>query len=145
MDQLLSLGYKKIDLKLIEELLGRVNFSIVNKFILYLSEGETKESIELINKIQEQGANILEFAKSVLTNLRKIAILKISPETENIFLDELTPEYLEELKLLSNKLKWERLKFLLDEFIRIKEVIKHSPIPTLPLEIIALKQKRSDN
>ncbi len=146
LDQLLSLGCKEIDLKLLEEVLGRVNFSIILKFISYLLEGEAKKSIELIIKVQEQGANILEFSRSVLTNLRKIAIIKLSSETESLFLDELTPENLKELKLLANKFEWERLRNLLDEFIKIKEVIRHSPIPTLPIEIIALEyQKRSDN
>jgi DNA polymerase-3 subunit gamma/tau len=143
LDQLLSLGYKQIDLELLEEILGRVNFSVILKFISYLLEGEVKKSIELINKIQERGANILEFSHSVLTNLRKIAILKVSLETENLFSDEISSEHLKELKSLANRFEWERLRNLLDEFIKVKEVIKHSPIPTLPIEIIALEYQKN--
>ena len=71
-----------------------------------------------------------------MKNLRKILLLKANPDTEKILKDELTKEQLETLKELAGKFDMKELKKLTDEFLKAKDAIKHSPIPTLPLELI---------
>ena len=139
LDQLISLGYEEINFQTLEEVLGRVNFEKINQFLGFLAKKDSSEAIRLINKIYDDGADLIEFNKAVLKNLRKILLLKANADTEKILKDELTKEQLEALKKLAEKFDIKELKKLMDEFLKAKEAIKHSPIPTLPLELIAFE------
>ena len=139
LDQLISLGHNEITLKIIEEAMGRVNFSKVSQFLEALAQKNSLEGIRLINNIYENGADLIDFNRMILKNLRRIMLLKISPEAEASINDELTKEELEALKKLANKFEAKTIAKLLESFLKTKDEIKYSPIPTLPLEIIVLE------
>jgi len=139
LDQLISLGYEEITAQTLEEVLGRVNFQKISQFLDYLSQNNSAEAIRLINNIYDNGADLAEFSRSVLKNLRKILLLKINPEIEKIIKNEVTEEELEALKKFSQNFENQNLQKLIEEFLKAKDEIKRSPIPTLPLEIIVLE------
>ena len=139
LDQLISLGYEEITAQTLEEVLGRVNFQKISQFLDYLSQNNSAEAIRLINNIYDNGADLTEFSRSVLKNLRKILLLKINPEIEKIIENEVTEEELETLKKFSQNFENQNLQKLIEEFLKAKDEIKRSPIPTLPLEIIVLE------
>ena len=109
-----------------------------------MAKKDSGEAIRLINEIYDDGADLIEFSRAALKNLRKILLLKANPETEKILKEELTEEQLKSLKDLTGKFEIKELKKLLDEFLKAKEAIKHSPIPTLPLELIIFELKVND-
>jgi DNA polymerase III subunit gamma/tau len=139
LDQLISLGYKEINFETLEEVLGRVNFEKISQFLNFVAKKDSGAAIRLINEIYDDGGDLIEFNRAILKNLRKILLLKANPETEEILKDELTKEQLETLKKLSEKFEIKELKKLMEEFLKAKEAIKHSPIPTLPLELIVFE------
>lgn len=139
LDQLISLGYEEINFETLEEVLGRVNFEKISKFLNFVAKKDSGEAIRLINEIYDDGADIIEFSRAILKNLRKILLLKANPETEKILKDELTEDQLKTLKDLTEKFEIKELKKLMEEFLKAKEAIKHSPIPTLPLELIVFE------
>jgi len=141
LDQLISLGYEEINFGTLEEVLGRVNFEKISKFLNFIAKKDSGEAIRLINEIYDDGADIIEFSRAILKNLRKILLLKANPETEKILKDELTEDQLKTLKGLTEKFEIKELKKLMEEFLKAKEAIKHSPIPTLPLELIVFELK----
>jgi len=141
LDQLISLGYEEINFQTLEEVLGRVNFEKISKFLNFIATKDSGEAIRLINEIYDDGADIIEFSRAILKNLRKILLLKANPETEKILKDELTEDQLKTLKGLTEKFEIKELKKLMEEFLKAKEAIKHSPIPTLPLELIVFELK----
>jgi len=141
LDQLISLGYEEINFETLEEVLGRVNFEKISKFLNFIAKKDSGEAIRLINEIYDDGADIIEFSRAILKNLRKILLLKANPETEKILKDELTEDQLKTLKGLTEKFEIKELKKLMEEFLKAKEAIKHSPIPTLPLELIVFELK----
>lgn len=139
LDQLISLGYEEINFQTLEEVLGRVNFEKVSQFLNFVAKKESGEAIRVINEIYDDGADLVEFSRAILKNLRKILLLKTNPDTEKILKDELTSEQLTTLKELVNKFDVKELKKLMEEFLKAKDSIKHSPIPTLPLELIVFE------
>lgn len=139
LDQLISLGYKEINFETLEEVLGRVNFEKISQFLNFVAKKDSGAAIRLINEIYDDGGDLIEFNRAILKNLRKILLLKANPETGEILKDELTKEQLETLKKLSEKFEIKELKKLMEEFLKAKEAIKHSPIPTLPLELIVFE------
>ena len=66
-------------------------------------------------------------------------LLKTNPETEKIIKDEITGEELKILIKFGQSLELKKIQKLMEGFLRVKEEMKHSPIPTLPLEIIVLE------
>lgn len=139
LDQLISLGHMEITTDTLEEILGRVNFQKISQFLEYLAKNDTAEAIRFLNNIYENGADLIEFSRSVIKNLRRIMLLKTNPETEKIIKDEMTDEELKVLIKFSQNLELKKIQKLMEGFLRVKEEIKHSPIPTLPLEIIVLE------
>ncbi len=139
LDQLISLGHKEITSEILEQILGRVNFESIMEFCSLLSEKETKKAIDKVGQFQNMGVDMMVLSVQILNIIRQIILLKISPETEEIFAKELSDNQLEKIKEISNKFEVSHLKKLLDLFIKAKEMIKNSPIPTLPLEIIIIE------
>jgi DNA polymerase-3 subunit gamma/tau len=139
LDQLISLGYEEITAQTLEEILGRVNFQKISRFLEYLQKNDASEAIRFLNRIYEDGADLIEFSRAVIKNLRKILLLKTNAETEKIIKDEMTEEELKIIIKLSQNFDLKHLQKLMEGFLRVKEEIKHSPIPTLPLEIIVLE------
>lgn len=139
LDQLISLGYQKIDTEILEEVLGRVNFQKIAQFLEILAKKEIKPALALINELYENGVDLGEFSRSILKNLRKILLLKSSAESEKFIKEELTEEEFSFLKKLAEKFSFKDLEKLIDQFLNVKNQIKYSPLPTLPLELIILE------
>jgi len=139
LDQLISLGHMEITAETLEEVLGRVNFQKISQFLKYIEKNDAAEAIRFLNNIYENGADLIEFSRSVIKNLRRIMLLKTNPETEKIIKDEITGEELKILIKFGQSLELKKIQKLMEEFLRVKEEMKHSPIPTLPLEIIVLE------
>lgn len=138
LDQLISLGYKEITVKIIEDVLGRINFKTVLQFLDFLADNNSLDAINLINKSYTQGIDPKEFSRACLKITRNIAVLKVSPETEKILSSDMAQEQITDIKNLAQKFSIEKIKKLLNEMIKIQDLIKHSPIPTLPLELIVM-------
>lgn len=139
LDQLISLGYKEIDLNVLEEILGHINFEKITEFLNYLLQKDTKNALIFINKIYENGADLINFSRLLLKILRQILLLKINSQIENIIKDEFTPDQFIKIQQLSQSFSQNDLQKIIDLLIRIKEQIKYSPIPTLPLELVVIQ------
>ena len=111
----------------------------IKQFLSFIAKKNSSEAIRLINEIYDDGADLIEFNRAILKNLRKILLLKANPDTENILKEELTEDQLKSLKELVGKFEIKELKKLMEEFLKAKDAIKHSPIPTLPLELIVFE------
>lgn len=138
LDQIISLGYKEIDIKTLEDILGRVDFATVSKFLESLSEKNKSLAIEIINTMYEKGVDLKEFGRLALKITRMVAVIKASPKTEDLIKEDLSSDQMLKIKELADKFSSDDLKKLLNEMIKIQELIKHSPLPTLPLELIVM-------
>lgn len=139
LDQLISLGHKEITNQTLELSLGRINFPKISEFFGYLANNDSSEAIRFINEIYEQGIDLIDFSRIVLKNLRRIMLLKTNPNTKQFLEDETTEEELKTLEKFSSEFDLKKIQKLLESFLRVKEDIKYSPIPTLPIEIIILE------
>ncbi|HOV88955.1 MAG TPA: DNA polymerase III subunit gamma/tau [Candidatus Paceibacterota bacterium] len=139
LDQIISLGYKQIDLNTLEEVLGRVNFSKTAQFLDYLLAKDVKSAITFINSLYENGVDLINFSRTVLKLARQIMLLKINPQISQIIKDEFTEDQLEKVNQLAQDFPMDDLQKLIDSLLKIKEQIKYSPIQTLPLEMIVIQ------
>lgn len=139
MDQLISLGHKEITSETLELSLGRITFPKISEFLNYLVKNDTSEAIRFINEIFENGIDLIDFSRLILKNLRRIMLIKTNPDTKMFIQEETTEEEIKALEKFSTEFDLKKIQKLLDSFLRVKDEIKYSPIPTLPIEIIILE------
>jgi len=139
LDQIVNLGYKEIDLKALEEVLGRVNFEKMAQFLEYLLKKDVKNAIIFVNNIYDNGVDLTNFGRALLKMTRQLMLLKINPQISQIIQEEFTVEQFEKMNYFAQVFEIKDLQIIIESLIKIKEQIKYSPIPSLPLEMSILQ------
>ena len=141
LDQLISFGNdKNITLTEVESMIGKVGFDKLSAFAGLVLRGETDKALKTLSEIEDGGFNLVQFTKDLIQYLRRVAVLKTSPEMESAFRNELMEDHLEMIKshakLFNDKKHLELLKALINAFGQMR----YSQFPIIPLEV-ALVQK----
>jgi len=127
----------------IKDLLGLVEIELVGKFTDFLCEKKAAEAISFLNEITERGADLQEFAKTLINYLRQALILRIvglsGEEAENPLITGLTKEEFQKLKKQVSVFKEEEIRKILNFFLEAENKMKYSPIPQLPLELAIIE------
>jgi len=134
LEQVLSLGEKKITLELAELILPRSNFQSMFDLLKFLSEKNSKAAIELINNLMEEGIDIGQFTNDFIEFLRKCLLYKVkndlselSQEVEEKSLDDL-------IKILKDVSAADLVK-IIGILMKSKDEFRQSYILQLPLEL----------
>jgi len=129
---------KKVSADEVERITGVPKNTIVNNFLLALNEENAGKAIEVLQKISSENIDIAVFLKLVLTKLRAVLLMRMSPEMKNLLADDFTAE---DFQFLSS--------FPVNKTLKLSEVIivlldaltdsKSSFIPSLPSELAIAK------
>ena len=140
LDECLSFsgGKNLIKTEDIKELLGIVEVSEISRFVDYLVEKNTKESIMFLNSIVDNGVDLQEFTKTLVFYLRQELLLKIDPNFLNLQNSGLSVQEIEKMKAQTTNLSQKDLQDMLEIFIDAENKIKYSAVPQLPLELAAI-------
>ncbi|KKK47658.1 hypothetical protein LCGC14_3152990, partial [marine sediment metagenome] len=84
LDQLISLGGKKVTQEDLQAILGIVPQETFFKLTKALVENNTKGALDLINQIIDQGYDIRHFATDLLEHFRNLLMLKINEEVVDL-------------------------------------------------------------
>ena len=135
LDQVLGygavLGKEKISKDDVNNLLGLIDFQSVSQLIDFLIQKKAKEAIECLNETLEKGKDPQQFAKSLISYLREILVLKIGSD----MLDGFTKEEKEKIKAQTEKFSEENIKTILKLFMEAENEMRYSSIPQLPIEL----------
>ena len=106
-------------------------------------KGETDKALQTLSEIEDGGFNLVQFTKDLIQYLRRVAVLKTSPEMEDAFRNELMEDHLEMIKshakLFSDKKHLELLKALINAFGQMR----YSQFPIIPLEVALVEDAAS--
>ncbi len=147
--QVMAMEDKEITLAEVQTILGTTDISAVIEMAGYLIKRDIPDAIIFINKIIEEGHDLLQFAKSLVNYFRKMMILSSFAGTlEGDRFDSLTRQ------LIAPELTEEQFKIILEQgrklnsrdFIRILKAlmqaeneIKFAVLPQLPLELAVVE------
>jgi len=123
----------------VESILGIVNVNLISDLINFLIQKDLKKSIELINKIIEEGFDLHELAKSLVDYLHHLLIFKINPKLENKENSNFTQEEISEMEKKAKELTEEDIRKMIELFLEAEEKLRYSSIPQLPLEMSIIK------
>lgn len=107
----------EITTQLVAESLGLTRPQTVDDFVFALIFKKLNQALETINGLVAEGANLIQFNKSILVKLREQMLQKISDN-----------KIAEAKKILK----------IIEEFTRAGDELKTATIPQLPLEIAAI-------
>jgi len=106
-----------ISVESISQNLGLTRPKAVEDFVFALLFSKLKNALETIDGLVAEGANLIQFNKTVLTKLRELMLERIA--------ENKLPEAKKILKII-------------DEFTHAGEELKNSVIPQLPIEVAAI-------
>lgn len=135
--KILSLG-DVITINQAEIILPRSDFDNVYKFFFYLIEKNHVAAIELVNKLIEEGVDLIIFSENLLEFLRQLLLLKVDSRLE-VFGIGLSEDLIEQALELSKKLNYEELIDMIEIFLDKPKKVKESSIPQFPLEIAIIR------
>ncbi len=133
LDQLASMGIKKIEEKDVEETLGLAPHKSVLGFVENLLDGRNNKSIEIITKSNFNGVDLVIFAKTAQDFLRKIISVKVAG-SDSV---EGTKEQINEIEKLSEKIELNKLVKLSENLMWAQGVFKTGVEPSAILTIVA--------
>ncbi|MBU0612834.1 DNA polymerase III subunit gamma/tau [Patescibacteria group bacterium] len=138
--QVLSLGEKKVTMDHIDLIVPHSDDTLVIQFLGLLTMGDIASSIELVNRLVEEGGNVKNFVKNIVEVLRKIILLNVSSSLEKFAVSELDEELQKEMTKISSQLDSQELVRWINIFLRIEPILKvQTDIIQLPLEIAILE------
>lgn len=134
--QLMNVGGKKITEAEASLVIPRSNLYEVLNLIKLIAAKEATQAIRLLNKLIDDGVDLKVFTVDLLETLRKVLLLKINSSLT----EYLSLEMGEQLELKLNEVKdgltAEQVIYLIENFSKAREEMKHSFITQLPLELV---------
>ncbi len=137
--QILSLEDEKITAKEVNDILGTSSKKAVIDFVEFLSNRNLRDSLDRIEKLQQEGINLRNFNKNILSFLRTILLLKTSNEAGKKSSALLSKEQLSKSLLIVEKISLSEILALIDLFQKSLGQFKDTTIPQLPLELATIK------
>ncbi|MFA7169805.1 MAG: DNA polymerase III subunit gamma/tau [Candidatus Paceibacterota bacterium] len=125
----------KITLKEVRDILSLPDVSLAVDIINFIVEQKYNEAVLYVNKIAEDGYDLFELNKSVVEYLRKLMLVKLSPQMKENFATQMTKEQIEELEKISKGTSLSRIFKVISAFIKSQSNIRGAILPQLPLEL----------
>jgi len=133
--QIALVSNRNVRKKDVEEIFGLIGNDKVKKFVDLIIKKDKEKAIEAINEIYEEGYDLELFNKNLLSYLRRILLLKISPSLANFIEKEVTDEELKILFKQASAIDFAYLERIIKRLVDVQNQLKRTPIPVLPIEI----------
>jgi len=137
--QIMAMEDKNITLEEVQTILGVVDVKAVQDLIEYLVEKKNGQAISHINQVANQGYDLVQFTKSLVSYLRKMMILKVDPNLTKLVASELTKEQLDSIIRQGQSFSQLDLIKTIHLFIQAGNQIKSADFPQLPLELAVVE------
>jgi len=146
LNQLLVIGDKNIELKEVEEMIGRIGFARLAACAELILARESAQGgsasggkiLQEINLIYDGGYNISQFTKDLIQHLRRAAVLKYNPEIKNLLAKEMSVEHLALLENHSKLFQEAHLK-VLKGLMTAYGQMRYSQFPLINLEVALIE------
>lgn len=136
--QILSLNLREVTEKDIQMILPLSSAEALIEYLKKLIENNPGAAIAIINTQAEEGTNLDQFAHDLLEMLRAMLLFAMHAEDTEARADY-SEENIKEMRKMSAVIASDKLVAILDLTLKRRAEIKYSPIPQLPLELLAVE------
>jgi len=133
---------KKITVEEARQVLGIVDINLVMKFTDILIEKDISGALTFINKLLDQGHDLIQFTNSLVNYFRKLLFIKIDKNLSSLVGEELTKEQLSVVLKQAETFSLENLSKIVQLFIDAHREIKYSSLPQIPLELAVVEASK---
>lgn len=134
-----------ITLKEVQDILAVPEASIFLDVINLLLSQKYGDAVVLINRVAEDGYDMVQLNKGILEHLRRILLIKLSPDIKSHFSSQMTKEQIAELEKTAVGTTVSRIFKMIGAFVKSQTAIKAAILPQLPLELAVAEIQISDN
>lgn len=138
--QILSLNLKKITDKDIQSILPTTDIEQILLFLEALADKKPVQALELIDEMAGTGVNLEQFALDLIETLRDIMIIQVGQK--NLRFSDLDKTAKKKLKEIASQFSSEETIKIMEMAMQRRREMKYSPIPQLPLELMAIELTR---
>lgn len=138
LEQVLALGDKKITLEQARLVIPYNEFSLVLEFLKKIQEKRLEELIAFINRIVDEGVDVIRFIDDTIEGLRKILLAKISGALRSYDSDVRKDEETE-LSRLARGFEISEIVKIIEILLEQKTKVSDCPIQHLPLELAVVE------
>ncbi len=128
-----------VEAESVEKILGKIGFSKTADFVDLLIQNDLKKSLDYLNKINEEGYNVVQFNKELIHYLRRVLTLRFNPDLEKNFRDNLANQDMGKLKEHSRAIDENKTINLVKSLIRAYTEMRYSPFAIVPLEVAVIE------
>ncbi len=136
LDQIASFG-KNLTVGEAGKLLAANDFLQITGLLKKIIDGDSKGALVMVAELNNKGTNIKEFINSILQTLRQL--LLVQHDAASDVRSEAGSEKWEVLESLSSRMGESKIIFYIENFQKSLEQLKYTTIPSLPLEVAAIK------
>ena len=130
---------KEITAEEARQVLGIVDINLVMKFTDILIEKDISKALTFINKLLDQGHDLIKINNSLVNYLRKLLFVKVDKNLSSLIGEELNKEQLNVVLKQAETFSLENLSKIVQLFIDAHKEIKYSSLPQIPLELAAIE------
>ena len=136
---MVSIEDKKITLAEVQAVLGVSDNKAIIDLIDCLIKKQTNQALKIINKLSQAGADLHQYAKSLVNYCRQMMILKIDAGLADLIAPELTKEQLDVILEQGKNFQGKDMPSILRILLEAENAIKIAPYPQIPLEIAVIE------
>jgi len=134
LDQMSALA-SEISLSTVEKVIGQIGFKKVITLANNLINKNLNGAMEYLFELNQGGYNLVELNKELISYMRRVLSLKVNPDLEKLFSQELTNEELNQMKKHSQLIDTQKQIAILKSLIRAYSEMRYSPFAVVPLEV----------
>lgn len=133
--QILSIGEKKITRDIADLIIPRFDNEMMLQFLQSIIEKDTSTGIDSIQKMAQDGMQLLEFMKNFIEFLRSVMLMKISEKNAIITNVDFYGEFSSQIKKATKNISTQEIAHFLELFIQKLQLMKQTDLHQLILEM----------
>ena len=124
-----------ISLADVERVTGRTGLKKVHAFAEVIAKKDLPGALAYLAELNEEGHNLLQFAKDLIHYLRKVLSLKVNPSLKTLMERDLTNDEVADAMALGAAADVQTFVKLIKALIRAYAEMRYSPFAAVPLEV----------
>jgi len=139
LDQIVSFEGNNIEPQDVEKILGQVGRKHITELTTHLLKNDLSQSLAYLNKLENDGYNLVQVNKDLIHYLRKILSLKLNRELINVFKNDLSSDELKKLEDHTLLVQEKNHIGLIKSLIQAYSEMRYTPFVVVPLEIAIIE------
>ena len=126
----------------VESVVGKLNFEKISRMATALITQDRATALDMLHHTHAQGHDLFQFNRDVIEHVRRALSLRLNPELETLFSQELSQTELEGIKENAKNIDEKTHVKLLKDLIEAYTSMRYNPFPVVPFEVAIIENTK---